>query len=308
MPADRYAAIDLGTNSFHIIIAEVKNPDTLTIIARDREVIRLGTQIGDELKIISNDEINRAIKILKKFKMLAQKYDAQIFTAATSALREASNRIEFIEQVYKETGIKVNVVDGEYEAELIYKGAEKALELKNQKALCIDVGGGSTEFILTNKAEFVFAKSLKIGAVRLSKKFFPEFFLTDKGIESCRIYVKSILQAELKYGSNVYEIAVGASGTIQSIARTILANKSGTAPRSINGFSFKRDELMEFSDFLLSKKTHEERLQIKNIELKRADILPAGIIILTETFNHFRIEEMKISEFALREGLIFNSI
>lgn len=308
MPADRYAAIDLGTNSFHLIIAEINNEGSLSIIDREREVIRLGTQISDELKVISPDEIDHAVKILQKFKKLAEKHDAKIITAATSAVREAANQKEFIERVQNEAGIKVNVIEGRHEAELIYKGAEKALDLQNKKALCIDIGGGSSEFILTSDSEFIFAQSLKIGAVRLSKKFFPDFLLSDENIQSCRRYVKSLLIDQLNFKNPQFDIVAGTSGTIQSIASTILANKTGRVEDSINGFSFSREELNEISDAVLSCRTLDQRLQIKNIELKRADILPAGIIILTEAFDHFGIDEMKISEFALREGLIFNSI
>ena len=303
------AAVDLGTNSFHLIIVEADKRGSFKIIDREKEVIRLGSNSGDDLKWISSEETEKAIIILNDFKKLIETYNAELKAIATSAIREADNREEFISKIYEETGIEIEVIDGKEEAKLIYSAVQKALSVKNKKVLCVDIGGGSSEFISGINGDIIFAESIKIGAVRLSRKFFPDYILTEQSIKLCEEYIEQQVLANKNILFNEeIEIAVGASGTIQSIAAMIHNSRNNNPLKSLNGFSFSREELKKITSLILERSTVEERRLIKGIELKRADIIPAGILIVVKTFELFKLREMTISDNGLREGVIIEML
>jgi exopolyphosphatase / guanosine-5'-triphosphate,3'-diphosphate pyrophosphatase len=309
MPVKHFAAIDMGTNSFHLIIVELAEDGSFKIVDRQREVIRLGSRQGNNLNIITEDEMRLAIALLKSFKKLADLYNAGLFAVATSAVREAENKDEFISRVLQETGINIEVLQGSKEAELIYKGAEKALSLENKNSLCIDIGGGSSEIIYSESGKIIFAESIKIGAVRLSRKFFPDYIFNKDRVKQCEEYAESEIVKNKNLDFNIkFQLAAGTSGTIQSIARTINLIKHRTSSLASENLTFNREDLETFYNLIMSKTTVEERLTIVGIEEKRADILPAGLIVLRKLFDLFNINEMKISDYALREGIILQEI
>ena len=303
------AAVDMGTNSFHLIIVQVKGDGSFKIIDREREVIRLGSHKGKEFTWISEGEMEKAIDVLKDFAKIAQFYKADVRAIATSAIREAKNKSEFIDRVFEETGITVEAVDGKTEAELIYLGVQHALEVFDKRILCVDIGGGSTEFLLGEKGDSEFAESLKIGAVRLSKMFFPDFHLTDAGIDMCRHYVKDKLETNSNLHPNhIFEMAIGSSGTIVAAASIITFRRTGKFKKTMNGFTFTANEIFELTADVLKCKSPVDRLFIEGMEIKRADIIPAGLLILSEIFDTFKLNEMTVSENALREGIIIDTI
>jgi exopolyphosphatase/guanosine-5'-triphosphate,3'-diphosphate pyrophosphatase len=309
MLSNNIAAIDMGTNSFHLIIVSVKKNGTFKVLDREREVIRLGANEGKDLSFISKEETGNAIKILLRFKKLAQYYNAKIRAVATSAVREARNKGDFIRYVKDSTGINIEIIDGKHEAALIFLGIKNALNIESKKVLCLDIGGGSSEFIYGNDGKTVFAESIKIGAVRLSKMFFPNFLLTEGTLKKCEKYVEEQIKSDGKINFNAdYDLAVGSSGTIQSAAALIYFLRNGRRAKFLNGFHFNKDELYGITNEILSKKTFEERLKINGIEEKRADILPAGLIILNKAFELFKIENLTVSDYALREGIILDTI
>lgn len=300
-----FAAIDMGTNSFHLIIVEVLPDGAFRIIDREREVIRLGLNTGEDLSFIADEEVEKAIKILSGFKKLADYYKAELKAVATSAVREAKNQKEFLDVLFRTTGINVEVINGTREAALIYTGVQRALPVADKNVLCVDIGGGSSEFIFGEKGSINFAESIKIGAVRLSKKFFPDYILNNQAIKECSDYAEEQITKNTNINFNIdFEYAVGTSGTMQSAAWMIAHPGKIRNSKSLNSFSFTHDQLTDITKLILSYKTLDERKLIKGIELKRADILPAGLIILKKVFELFNIKSMVISEYALREGII----
>ena len=303
------AAVDMGTNSFHLIIVQVKSDSSFKIIDREREVIRLGSHKGKEFTWISEGEMEKAVDVLRDFGKIAQFYKADIRAIATSAIREAKNKNEFIDRVYEETGITVEAVDGRTEAELIYLGVQNALDVQDKRIFCVDIGGGSTEFLLGENGDSEFAESIKIGAVRLSKMFFPDFQLTDSGIEMCRDYIKDKLNSNSTLHPNHrFEMVVGSSGTIVAAASIISFRRNGKFKKTMNGFTFTSDEIFQLTADVLKCKSPVDRLFIEGMEIKRADIIPAGLLILSEIFLKFQLKEMTVSENALREGIIIDTI
>ena len=303
------AAIDMGTNSFHLIIVQVKSDGSFKNIDREREVIRLGSHKGKEFSLISEGEMEKALDVLKDFAKIAQFYKADVRAIATSAVREARNKEEFIDRVHNITGITVEAVNGKTEAELIYLGVQHALDVYEKRILCVDIGGGSTEFLLGENGISEFAESIKIGAVRLSKMFFPDYNLSDSGIEMCRHYTQDKLNSNGNlHPHHRFEMAVGSSGTIVAAASIISFRRNGKFKKSMNGFTFSAEEVFGLTSDVLKCKSPVDRLFIEGMEIKRADIIPAGLLILSEIFRTLKLKNMTVSENALREGIIIDTI
>jgi len=301
------SVIDIGTNSFHMIISEILDGNKLRTVQREKVVMRLGTEEEGVLKRISPKEIKKAVGVLRNFKQLAEYYNADMYAIATSAVRESANQSEFVDIVKKETGIDILVIDGNTEANFIYKGVQKALPVEGNKVLCIDIGGGSTEVIIGQDSLTHFTQSYKLGAVRLSKMFFKEHIVTAEAMKNCSDYIDDVLsKSDIRDFVNSFDIAVGASGTIHALAAMVAADKYGTSVKDLNGFSFSADELKQSAELILKFPTFEERTLIKSIEKDRADILPAGILILLKLFTVLEIRELFISTYALKEGYLIS--
>lgn len=306
---NRIAAIDIGTNSFHLVIVEVQNDGKFKLLDKQREVIRLGSHKGEDLSFISEGEIEKAIDILKNYKMLAEHYGASIRAVATSAVREADNKDKFVKTVKEKTTIDIEVIDGRTEARLIFYGIMNAVDVSDKNVFCLDIGGGSSEFIYAEKNKPSITESVKIGAVRLSKKFFPDYILKKEAVEACHSYVEAQI-SYIKYlieGKKIDQV-IGASGTI--VAAAILVQELFNKPKrkSINKLTFTAEELNHVYREVMNRKTPAERISLPGMELKRADIIPAGLIILKTIFDEFEIKNIILSEYALREGIIYDSI
>lgn len=305
------AAIDIGTNSFHLIVVSVKENTNFDIIDREKEVIRLGEGSSGDIKKIRPEAMERAVEALRRFKGIADSHNAEIKAVATSAVREALNNHEFIEKVFNETGIDIQVISGQEEARLIYLGVLKAVPVYNKLALCFDIGGGSTEFVIGKEANILYSTSLKLGAVRLTQKFFPDFKITKSAVEICRNWIEGEISHVLRE-TKIYnhEVVVGSSGTFLSAASMIAAKRGmdTNASLALNNFSFTKEELFEVEKEVLSKKTTSQRKKIAGLDSKRADIIPAGIILLATIVRLMGIEKLTASDYALREGTIIDGI
>lgn len=306
--ANKIAAIDIGTNSFHLIIVELKDDGTFDIIDKDRIVLRLSAELGNDKSSISEEKIELAIKVLQKFLELAKRHGAYVRAVATSAVRESINKKEFLERVKQETSLDIEVIDGKYEAQLIYSGIKKALKIENENVLCVDIGGGSTEFIHSQNAKIIFAESIKIGAVRLSQMFFPDFIITENAIKQCRDYVISKIKECKSLNTSIKpDFAIGVSGTVDSIFFITQYEKYGKVADEMNGYTYTKNDLNKIYDLIMSLRTPAERMTVQGMEAKRADIIPAGLIILRTIFDVFNLDKIKISEYALREGIVIDT-
>ncbi|GBD91704.1 exopolyphosphatase [bacterium BMS3Abin04] len=305
------AAIDIGTNSFHLIVVKVKEKGNFEIIDREKEVIRLGEgNIGD-IKFITPAATQRAITTLLRFKTIADSHEAKIRAVATSAVRESLNKNEFIKKVYDQTNIEIEVISGHEEARLIYLGVLKAVPVFDQKALCIDIGGGSTEFAIGKEGKLKYSTSLKLGAVRLTRKFFPDYVVTNKRIDECRAWVEGILYKVIKEIEDIkFDTCIGSSGTIMASGLIIYSksNKLDSQLKILNNFTFTGKDLSAVSMEILSAKKEEDRKKIGGLDPKRADIIPAGIIIFKTIIDMLKINKVTISGYALREGIIIDTL
>ena len=308
MDNKKIAAIDIGTNSFHMIIVNMSNDKSFEILDKKRIVMRLASGQGNELKYISDDEMAEAVKILNNFAKLAKKHNAIIRAVATSAVRESQNGNEFVKKVFEETSINTEVIDGQTEANLIYSGIKHSLDIDDKKVLCIDIGGGSTEFIYSDNGKIKYSESVKIGAVRLSKMFFPDFIITDSAIQKCSEYVEQQIINNKNINLEVdIDFSVGVSGTVDSIFFITQFTKYGKINDQLNGYTYSKEEFDQIYNMIMALKYPVERSKVKGMEARRADIIPAGLIILSKIFELFKFDKIKISEYALREGTVFDT-
>jgi len=303
------AAIDVGTNSLHLVIAEVI-PDSgrFKVLDREKEMVRLGSGSTD-MKYLSESAMDRALQTLHHFKIIADSLRAPIRAVATSAVREALNQDEFVRRVKSETGIILEIASGFEEARLIHLGVLQALPVFKKTHLMVDIGGGSTEFLIGHQRKILYSNSLKIGAVRLTQRFFDGHKTSPKAIRECRRYVRGMLNPIRRSAKlERYEVAVGSSGTIMNLAGIIRRRRDEDDDNPLNNFTFSRDELFETVEEILELERPEDRVKIEGLDPARADIIVAGAIILEQVFKELGIREMTVSEFALREGIILDTI
>lgn len=304
------AAIDIGTNSFHLVIVRIDDRKRFTVLTKAKEVVRLGAGSND-MKYISDESMKRGVETLKRFYLICKSYNAEIIAIATSATREALNRDIFLSKVFNETGIEINIVSGYEEARLIYLGVLQSLNIYNKKILLIDIGGGSTEFLIGEKGQVISAVSTKIGAVRLTHKFFHEEKTDKVNLKNARQFVKGALSPVIRSIENVnYDMVIGSSGTIINIG-SIISSENLPADDyefNLNGFVIKKKQLFNAVETIYRAETKNERISIPGLDPKRADIITAGAVILEQIFTDLKIDKMTLSGYALREGIIMNYV
>lgn len=304
------AAIDIGTNSFHLIVVKIGEKGSFKIITRDKEVVRLGKSSSD-MKYISADAVYRAVITLKRFKLICDSYNAEIRAVATSAVREAMNGEDFISEVFYKTGIKIEIISGYEESRLIYMGVLQSLPVYGKKILLIDIGGGSTEMLVGEKGEVKYANSTKIGTVRLTERFFPDKKFTPDAVEEAKMYSRSLLFPVLRRIKEYsYDTVVGSSGTISTIGSIIyfLHNPETEDDSYLNNYVYDRDALLQIVKKITRCLNVRQIEEIKGVDAQRTDIITAGVIILEQIFSGLDINRITVSNYALREGIILDTI
>ncbi len=308
----RLAAIDLGTNSFHLVIAETKPNGSFRIVSSEKEMVRLG-ESGADMKYLTPEAMERGINTLRRFKAIIDSRKVkEIRAIATSAIREAENQDEFIRRARAELGIRIDVVSGFEEGRLVYLGVLQALPLYTKKTLVFDIGGGSTEYVLGERGIPKYIASHKLGAIRLTKHFSLSDRPSSRSIESARKFiVGELTQTAYEVDKRRFEVAAGSSGTIQSVAAMIAYLRSpllNSSTLRLNNFTFARSEVSEVVRKLIAASTTAERKRISGLDEKRADIILGGALILEESMKLLEVEEMIVSAYALREGIIYDHL
>lgn len=303
------AAIDIGTNSIHMVVVRVNAAlPAFTIIAKEKDTVRLGDcdpKTGD----LTPAAMGRAIAALQRCQKLAKSFNAEhIVAVATSAVREAPNGRDFLKQVNAELGLFVNLISGYEEARRIYLGVLSGMEFNNQPHIIIDIGGGSTELILGDSHEPRSLSSTKVGAVRLSAELITTDPISNSEFQYLQAYVRGMLErpveellAHLEPGEQPR--LVGTSGTIESLATIHAREKLGMVPNPLNGYQLSRKDLKEMVKRLASL-SYAERAAIPGMSDRRSEIIVAGALILLEAMTLLGVESLMIGERALREGVI----
>ena len=304
----KLAILDIGTNSIHMVLAEVEPDFSYKILDRFKDMTRLGDGAFTSRRL-TVAAMTRALEVIKTLITLARNkgYD-RIETVATSAVREAKNGGDFIEEIARQTGLTVRVVTGEEEARLIYLGVRHSMDLSSRPTLVLDVGGGSVELIVANRERMLHGQSLKLGAIRLKdlylKKDPPSKSMVKDMGKAIEAQIKTALQP---FKGADYERLVGTSGMIGNLTEVIHLQRTGRPVPQLNMATISLKEVRGVEDLLRSS-SFKARLAIPGLDAKRADtLLPAAVVVRT-VMERVDRDEMTISDKAIREGLIYDFI
>jgi exopolyphosphatase/guanosine-5'-triphosphate,3'-diphosphate pyrophosphatase len=304
----RIAAFDLGSNSFHLLLVDAHADGTFVPLIREKEMLRLGDAVGREGRI-PEALADRAVATVDRFRKLAEGAGSEeILACATSAIREAENGGELVDRMAVEAGVKVRVISGREEAQLIFAAVRASVVIDPGPALCLDLGGGSLELMVGDRASLRWAESVKLGVARLSAELVTDDPPSANDIRRLRKRITAVLAplvddvASLRPG-----MAIGSSGTFCDLARMVAARRTGTVPRAVNQLSFDRDDLLLLHEELLGLRA-AERARLPGLEAKRADIITTGSTVLLTAMEMFDFDRMTVSEWALREGIVLDAI
>jgi exopolyphosphatase / guanosine-5'-triphosphate,3'-diphosphate pyrophosphatase len=307
---DVLAAIDIGTNSVHLVVARLVPGEAgprVEVLEREKEMVRLGSSGGD-MKQLTEDAIDRGVRALGRFRQVAEVHDAELSAVATSAVREAENRQVFLDRALDEAGVDVEVVSGVEEARLIHLGVLQAVPVFDRRLVLCDIGGGSTELLVGEQGEVLASRSLKLGAIRLTRRFFDGRLLHPAAVDSCRRYIRSTITPFAREIRRLApEVAVGSSGTIAALAEMAAQRAGGSRPRSVSNLVLRRQGLAEVVAELVAAPDSETRAALPGVDPKRSDIILAGSLILDEVMRALRIDELVVSDYALREGVLLDA-
>lgn len=304
----RIAAIDIGTNSIHMIVVQVRPDLSFEVIDREKDMVRLGAG-GLDGRSLTPSAITAALQTLAKFKRVAETHKVdEIVAAATSATREAKNGGDFIAEVHRESGIRARVITGTEEARLIHLAAGYGVNVGGTTAVVIDIGGGSVEVTLGTATQLTLGKSFKTGVIRLSERFVKSDPLAPRDER------KLVKHLHKEMGGYLDQLAVrgfarviGTSGTILSLGALALAEEDTAPPTALRNRRVTAKALHRLRKRLVATDL-EERLAIPGMDPRRADLAVGGAVLLDTIVRRLRAEDFTLCDLALREGLVLDYI
>ncbi|WP_316765323.1 exopolyphosphatase [Pedobacter frigiditerrae] len=295
----RLAVIDLGTNTFHLIIAE-QNVGELQIIYKTNQPVKLGEDITKNNLIIPT-AFERGITCLQEFKAEIDKYEIDVVKAtATSGVRSAMNGLEFVEAAKERAGIEIDIIDGDEEAQYIYEGVKWSGAITG-KSLIMDIGGGSTEFILCDEENLVWKKSYNTGAARLMQVFFKSDPINEADTNSIINHLEEELKA-LKIICKEYgpETLIGSAGAFETFVGMINPDidikTTATADISFLAYRNLASKLIE--------STHQERANMEGLIPLRVDMIVMASILTNYILDELDIKSIKLSTYDLKMGVL----
>jgi exopolyphosphatase / guanosine-5'-triphosphate,3'-diphosphate pyrophosphatase len=296
---ETYAAIDLGSNSFHLVVADVTE-GRVQVIDRMKEMVRLADGLDDKNNL-SDEAINNTIQCLERFNQRVQEIPQEnIRAVGTNTLRQAKNSRTFLSKVNQALGRRVEIISGREEARLIYLGVVHTIFSEDEQRLVIDIGGGSTELIIGRGFIAKLMESQYMGCVNMSKRFFKDGEITLKGMRKATIAARQELEhIEVRYKKAGWDSVLGSSGTIISIRDVINAQGWGDTITSKALSKLRKD---------LVQRGHIKKIDYEGLGSARVPVFPGGVAILSAVFESLEIQEMNISEGALREGILYDMI
>ncbi len=301
----RRAVIDLGTNTFNLLIADVEGKD-FDIVYKAKMPAKLGEN-GITNDWINEDAFQRGLNIIQNYLKIAQEHRVEQLNAiATSAVRSAKNGLDFKALIKTETGIDIDIISGEKEADLIYKGVQKSLLFDIPSYLILDIGGGSTEFILVKEGEIKQMQSFNLGIARLLERFQPEDPMSDEQIKAVKDYLRNELKAffELVKAEGVTTL-IGSSGSFDTIISMMIHRFFSTKT-----FKKKLSNVIEMKHFntifdMVISANASERVRIPGMDLLRQEMMPLALIFIQLLIEECAIETIYQSRYALKEGVLF---
>lgn len=299
------AIIDLGTNTFNLIVVQLHVAQKFTVLYNDKISVKLG-EGGIEKNVLQPAAFNRGISAIDKHLSNANSFALdKIVAFATSAIRSAHNGKEFVAQIKSRFNLEVQIIDGNKEAELIYKGVKLGLNLPQNTCLIMDIGGGSTEFILANNSSILWKSSFNLGVARLLERFRPSDPITSNEISAITNYLHEQLQPlhEAVKKFPVHEL-IGSSGSFDTFAEIISFKKNSSID-----LSKQTEYAYDLADFEviyaeLIASTKEQRMRTPGIIEMRVDMIVVAAVFTNYVLKNYGLSSMKLSTYALKEGVI----
>ena len=304
----RIAAIDIGTNSVHMIVVQVRADMSFEIIDREKEMVRLGAG-GLGGRALTREAMTAALQALSKFRRLAESHRVdQILAAATSATREAENGGEFLAAIERDTGIRARVISGREEAQLIHNAALYGVDAGPKDAVVIDIGGGSVEITLGSAAGVRLSRSFKLGVIRLTERFVKSDPISKRDERKLVAHInKEIGEYVAQIVASGFGRVFGTSGTILSLGATAWALEEGRPSTEIRNLRVPSRALRRLRKTVLDQDIGA-RLKLPALDPRRADLIVAGAVLLDTVLRALGAEEVTLCDLALREGLVLDYI
>jgi exopolyphosphatase/guanosine-5'-triphosphate,3'-diphosphate pyrophosphatase len=302
----RLAAIDIGTNSLHMIVVRVRADLSFEVIDREKEMVRLGAG-GLDGRALTPEAMHTALQVMSKFRRLADSHGVdEIIAVATSATREAQNGSDFLKRIVEETGIRARVISGTEEARLIHQAAAYGVGLTSDVAVVIDIGGGSVEVTRGAGPAMETGKSFKLGVIRLTERFVKSDPLSPRDERKLNRFIDDEIGKYLgQIVKQGFDRVVGTSGTIQSIGAVAVADRSSST--SLRNRRISAKQLRRARKQIVARDL-QGRLKIPGLEPRRADLAVAGSILLDAIVRRLGAGDVTLCDLSLREGLILDYI
>jgi exopolyphosphatase / guanosine-5'-triphosphate,3'-diphosphate pyrophosphatase len=304
----KLAVIDCGTNTFNLLILDIAADGKYERIFHTRVPVKMGGR-SIHNDIISDDAFKRGIDAIREFHGYIKDFAVEnVMAYATSAIRDAKNGPDFTGQVHRDYGIDITVIDGETEAELIYKGVRQAVKLGRERVLIMDIGGGSTEFIIADGSRIYWKQSFNLGAARLLEKFDPSDPVTPEEVESIFQYLEEQLQplfeAVKKFRPDGF---VGSSGAFESLIEMIHEQMQGEP------FSGKTEYIISVGNYerisrVIRESTIAQRQKMKGLVPMRVDMIVIFCLKVDFILNKYKFDPIRVSAFSLKEGAAIDYI
>ena len=303
----RIAALDLGSNSFHLLVADAHPDGSFDRLFREKEMLRLGDVVARHGRL-TDDACDQAVDAVRRFRSLAEGAGAEEFVAcATSAIREAENGADLVERLAAETAVHVRVISGTEEAALIFRAVQASVLIDPGPALCLDLGGGSLEVMVGDAAELTWATSLKLGVARLTAELVkadPGDPLRPGDLRRLRKRIEAVLGPVAEAVAPFRpKLLVGTSGTLCDLARMSMAAETGAVPISINQHHVSREAIERVHEELVTLPLSARR-RIPGLDARRAELAPAGSLLAVVALDLFAFDELVVGTWALREGMV----
>jgi exopolyphosphatase/guanosine-5'-triphosphate,3'-diphosphate pyrophosphatase len=300
----KIAILDLGTNTFNILIRDIEDE---TVLFSDKIAVKLGSG-GIHKGFISEDAFQRGLDAMKVHRKTLDRYEVQIIKAlATSAIRDASNGLDFTTEVKRTTGIEIEIIDGLEEARLIMQGVAQAMELPKEPVLVVDIGGGSTEFIISQDGDPFWMNSYPLGVSRLLEEFRPSDPIQTDEIERIDEHLDSFLQ-ELVQECQKYSVRtmIGSSGSFDTLSDICQLKQDTDTTLSLDPSYLFDLAVYRMVQRDIIHATFEKRLAMPGMIPMRADMMVLSCLIIRWVQSHCGIQQMWGSRFALKEGVYFS--
>jgi exopolyphosphatase/guanosine-5'-triphosphate,3'-diphosphate pyrophosphatase len=301
----RFGSIDIGSNTVRLLVMEADDQGNFKEVDSERVICRLGEGINSEKRLLPH-RIELTLDVLKRFRELCGKYgDIPIQVVATSAVREASNRDEFVHLARERTGLDVQVISWEEEARLTVEGVFWKLPSFG-KTLIFDIGGGSTEFIFSQDKQVLASAGTSLGVVRLTEQFVSQHPTDVREYENLKNHIREQLdRVFFRLGEPSPEKLIGTAGTVTTLA-AMDRNIFPYDPEKIHGLVLPLENIERLFEDLKSKSL-EQRLEIPALEPGREDLIIAGTALILEIMRTFNCPELTVSEYSLREGVLLQA-